>query len=66
MAEVEEVVAVMPNELYKIQTTRSWDYLGLSQTQDNLLHQTNMGDGIIIGVLDTGLYYYYIFFFFFP
>lgn len=57
MAEVGEVVAVMRNDLYKIQTTRSWDYLGLSlspQTPDNLLNQTDMGDGIIIGVLDTG------------
>lgn len=59
LSEVEEVVAVMRNDLYKIQTTRSWDYLGLSlspQTPDNLLNQTDMGDGIIIGVLDTGIW----------
>lgn len=50
-----EVVSVTPDSLYKLQTTRSWDYLGLSpQTPNNILDKTNMGDGIIIGVLDTG------------
>ncbi|KAH6830678.1 Subtilase family protein [Perilla frutescens var. hirtella] len=52
-----DVVALMPNSIYKLQTTRSWDYLDLSpQTPNNLLHKTNMGDGIIIGVLDTGIW----------
>ncbi|KAJ8554233.1 hypothetical protein K7X08_024911 [Anisodus acutangulus] len=56
IAEIPDVVHVVPNHLYKLQTTRSWDYLGLSTYSPpaNLLHQANMGDGAIIGVLDTG------------
>ncbi|KAH6832834.1 hypothetical protein C2S53_006081 [Perilla frutescens var. hirtella] len=51
------VVEVFPNYLYKQQTTRSWDYLGLSASSTtNLLHDTNQGDGAIIGVLDSGVW----------
>ncbi|KAH6783168.1 Subtilase family protein [Perilla frutescens var. hirtella] len=51
------VVDVFPNYLYKQQTTRSWDYLGLSvSSTTNLLHDTNQGDGAIIGVLDSGVW----------
>lgn len=41
----------------KPQTTHSWDYLGLSYSQGapNLLSESNMGDGTIIGVIDSGL-----------
>lgn len=50
-----DVIHLMPNSRYKLQTTRSWDYLGLSsQTPNNLLDKSEMGDGAIIGVLDTG------------
>lgn len=49
------MVQVIPNRLYKLRTTRSWDYLGLSShSPTNLLHETKMGDGAIIGLLDTG------------
>lgn len=44
------------NSLHRLQTTRSWDYLGLSShSSSNVLHNSNMGNGVIIGVLDTGL-----------
>ncbi|KAL9678901.1 hypothetical protein QQ045_016752 [Rhodiola kirilowii] len=58
LAEMPEVVAVIPNTIYKLQTTRSWDYLGLSTspTDSNLLHDSKMGDGIIIGVFDSGVW----------
>ncbi|KAM3319690.1 subtilisin-like protease SBT3.4 [Capsicum chacoense] len=58
IAELPDVVHVVPNHLYKSHTTRSWDYLGLSTSSPptNLLHQANMGDGVIIGVLDTGIW----------
>ncbi|XP_051114622.1 subtilisin-like protease SBT3.5 [Andrographis paniculata] len=57
LSEHPDVIGVMPNSLYKLQTTRSWDYLGLSsQSPDNILDKSNMGDGIIIGVLDTGIW----------
>ncbi|RVW14926.1 Subtilisin-like protease SBT3.6 [Vitis vinifera] len=56
VADLPGVVHVIPNRLHKLQTTRSWDYLGLSsQSPSNLLHETNMGGGIIIGLLDTGV-----------
>ncbi|TMX03017.1 hypothetical protein EJD97_018792, partial [Solanum chilense] len=53
--ELPDVVHVIPNHLYKLQTRRSWEYLGLSTSSPptNLLNQANMGDGIIITVLDT-------------
>ena len=55
-SELPGVVRVMPNRLYRLQTTRSWDSLGLSsQSQSNLLNNSNNGDGIIIGIFDTGL-----------
>ncbi|PIN02103.1 Tripeptidyl-peptidase II [Handroanthus impetiginosus] len=57
LSEHPDVVGVIPNSFYKLQTTRSWDYLGLSpQTPNNLLHKSNMGDGAIIGVLDSGIW----------
>ncbi|KAK9291612.1 hypothetical protein L1049_019561 [Liquidambar formosana] len=57
VSELPGVVQVIPNRLHELQTTRSWDYLGLSsQSPTNLLHETKMGDGIIIGLLDTGIW----------
>ncbi|PON61124.1 Subtilase [Trema orientale] len=57
IADLPEVIRVIPNHFYSLQTTRSWDYLGLSpQSPSNLLHDTNLGDGIIIGLLDTGIW----------
>lgn len=48
---------MFPNYIYKAQTTRSWDYLGLSASSTtNLLHQTNQGDGSIIGIIDSGIW----------
>ncbi|PON61127.1 Subtilase [Trema orientale] len=57
IAELPGVVRVMPNSLHRLQTTRSWDYLSLSpQTPSNLLHKSNNGDGVIIGIFDTGIW----------
>ncbi|KAJ9679920.1 hypothetical protein PVL29_021733 [Vitis rotundifolia] len=56
-AELPDVVQVIPNRLHKLQTTRSWDYLGLPlDSPTSLLHETKMGDGTIIGLLDTGIW----------
>lgn len=50
-----EVVELLDNVLHEVQTTRSYNYLGLDpQLPNTLLQKTNMGDGMIIGVLDTG------------
>ncbi|XVF53285.1 hypothetical protein PTKIN_Ptkin05aG0087200 [Pterospermum kingtungense] len=51
------VVHVRRNQFYKLQTTRSWDYLGLSSNSpSNLLNKSKMGNGVIIGLLDTGIW----------
>ncbi|KAL7146056.1 hypothetical protein ABFS83_06G015800 [Erythranthe nasuta] len=51
------VVQVFPNRIYKLHTTRSWDYLGLTTySTTNLLHDTNQGSDAIIGVFDTGVW----------
>ncbi|XP_019195104.1 PREDICTED: subtilisin-like protease SBT3.3 [Ipomoea nil] len=58
IADLPGVVKVMRNYKYKLQTTRSWDYLGLSfnsANNNNLLHDTKMGDGIIVAVFDSGV-----------
>lgn len=52
-----EVVHVMPDSYYELATTRTWDYLGLATANPkNLLNNTNMGDQVIIGVVDTGVW----------
>ncbi|XP_031259152.1 subtilisin-like protease SBT3.5 isoform X2 [Pistacia vera] len=57
LAELPGVIRVVPNSLHRLQTTRSWDYLGLSShSSSNVLHNSNMGNGVIIGVLDTGIW----------
>ncbi|RWR98030.1 subtilisin-like protein protease SBT3.9 isoform X1 [Cinnamomum micranthum f. kanehirae] len=58
MAEMPDVVDVIPNDLVKLHTTRSWDYLGLSSSHaaSNLLTESNMGDKAIIGVIDSGIW----------
>ncbi|KAG6756723.1 hypothetical protein POTOM_040163 [Populus tomentosa] len=55
--ELPGVIRVIPNSLHRLQTTRSWDFLGLSSHSPvKTLHKSNMGDGVIIGVLDTGIW----------
>ncbi|KAI9174181.1 hypothetical protein LWI28_013257 [Acer negundo] len=57
VAELPGVVQVMPNQILKLHTTRSWEFIGLnSHSSDNLLTESNMGEGTIIGVIDTGVW----------
>ncbi|CAA7062253.1 unnamed protein product [Microthlaspi erraticum] len=57
LAELPEVVHVTPDSFYELATTRTWDYLGLSAANPkNLLNVTNMGEEVIIGVVDTGVW----------
>ncbi|MCD9641448.1 hypothetical protein HAX54_027633 [Datura stramonium] len=57
IGELPGVVRVIQNSRYKAHTSRSWDFLGLSNNDSsNLLNKTKQGDGIIIGVLDTGIW----------
>ncbi|CAN6466275.1 unnamed protein product [Victoria cruziana] len=55
--EIPEVVHVIPSKTHRLHTTRSWDFMGLRPgTPNNLLSTTNYGDGVIIGVIDTGIW----------
>ncbi|XP_010542106.1 PREDICTED: LOW QUALITY PROTEIN: subtilisin-like protease SBT3.5 [Tarenaya hassleriana] len=57
IAELPEVIHVIPDRFYELETTRTWDYLGLSPVHPkNLLNDTNMGDQVIIGVVDSGVW----------
>jgi hypothetical protein len=52
-SDMEGVVSVFPSKTHKLQTTRSWDFLGMPQPpQEELALE---GD-VIIGVLDTGIW----------
>ncbi|KVH89665.1 Peptidase S8/S53 domain-containing protein [Cynara cardunculus var. scolymus] len=50
----EGVLSVFPNSIQKLQTTRSWDFVGmpLKRTERNTKAESNL----IIGVLDTGIW----------
>ncbi|KAG2312336.1 hypothetical protein Bca52824_023893 [Brassica carinata] len=57
IAALPEVIHVIPDSFYKLATTRTWDYLGLSAADPkNLLNDANMGEQVIIGVIDTGVW----------
>ncbi|KAJ6724176.1 SUBTILISIN-LIKE PROTEASE SBT3.1-RELATED [Salix viminalis] len=58
IAEFPGVVQVIPNGIHKLHTTRSWEFIGLNQhhSPQNLLEQSNMGQGTIIGVIDSGVW----------
>ncbi|CAL4905683.1 unnamed protein product [Urochloa decumbens] len=51
------VVSVKPNTYYKLQTTRSWDFLGVNYYQPSgLLKKANYGKDVIVGVVDSGIW----------
>ncbi|XVF12831.1 hypothetical protein REPUB_Repub08aG0154000 [Reevesia pubescens] len=57
ISELPEVVHVIPNRFHSLQTTRTWNYLDLSSHYpSSLIHDSNMSDGIIIGLLDKGVW----------
>ncbi|XP_039121920.1 subtilisin-like protease SBT3.3 [Dioscorea cayenensis subsp. rotundata] len=57
IAELPDVLSIRPNRAYKVHTTRSWDYLGLHYNQSKgLLHDSKLGEDVIIGVVDTGIW----------
>ncbi|KAG6519900.1 hypothetical protein ZIOFF_016929 [Zingiber officinale] len=56
-AESPDVISVQPSRNYELQTTRSWDFLGLQYDHPTeLLEKSNYGDGIIIGIIYTGIW----------
>ncbi|CAM0902097.1 unnamed protein product [Alopecurus aequalis] len=49
-------VAAVPDVIYKVQTTHTPQFLGLDTAQSTRNLTVGFGDGVIIGVLDTGIY----------
>lgn len=59
IAGLPEVVSVIKDRHHRLQTSRSWDFLRLSESLEvpgALLKKTNMGDGVIVGVIDSGIF----------
>ncbi|RZB86840.1 Cucumisin [Glycine soja] len=52
MAELDGVVSVFPNKKNELHTTRSWDFIGLSQN----VKRTSIESDIIVGVIDSGIW----------
>ncbi|XP_058106319.1 cucumisin-like [Magnolia sinica] len=52
-SEIDQVVSVLPDTLFKLHTTRSWDFMGFTQNQ--AYHSPNESN-VIIGVIDTGVW----------
>jgi hypothetical protein len=50
---MKDVVSVFPSQEYHIQTTRSWDFLGLPQS---IKRGKIVESDLVIGVLDTGIW----------
>ncbi|KAH1211921.1 Cucumisin [Glycine max] len=49
---MDNVVSVFPNRKSRLQTTRSWDFIGVSQQ----IQRTSLERDIIVGVIDSGLW----------
>jgi len=49
---MDSVVSVFPNKKSHPHTTRSWDFIGLSQK----ILRTSFESDIIVGVIDTGVW----------
>ncbi|XP_028776217.1 cucumisin-like [Neltuma alba] len=52
MAEMDGVISVFLSEKHKLQTTRSWDFIGFPQQ----VNRTSVESDIIVGVIDTGIW----------
>lgn len=53
-----EILAVFPDRVRQLQTTRTPEFLGLDETswRNGILNESNWGSNTIIGVLDTGVW----------
>ncbi|RZC64169.1 hypothetical protein C5167_025939 [Papaver somniferum] len=50
---VDGIVSIFPNRIYQLQTTRSWDFIGLPE---NVQRMPTVEIDTIIGLLDTGIW----------
>ncbi|KAF8397396.1 hypothetical protein HHK36_016309 [Tetracentron sinense] len=53
IASMEGVVSVFPSRILQTQTTRSWDYMGFSET---VKRNPSVESNVIVGVIDTGVW----------
>ncbi|XP_059599375.1 cucumisin [Vitis vinifera] len=51
-ADMDGVVSVVPNSMLELHTTRSWDFMGFTQSHV----RDSLGGDVIIGLLDTGIW----------
>ena len=52
-ADKDGVVSIFLSKLLQLKTTRSWDFMGLSETIER---KPSVESDVIIGVLDTGIW----------
>ncbi|KAL5817063.1 hypothetical protein ACOSQ3_025441 [Xanthoceras sorbifolium] len=53
LSSMEGVVSVFPSRTFHLQTTRSWDFMGLNES---ISRKRNVESNIIVGVIDTGIW----------
>ncbi|XP_015892327.1 subtilisin-like protease SBT3.9 isoform X1 [Ziziphus jujuba] len=57
IADFPGVVNVIPNRIFSLCTTRSWDFLQVRpDIRNGILAQSRSGSGSIIGIMDTGIW----------
>ncbi|XP_026385153.1 subtilisin-like protease SBT4.4 [Papaver somniferum] len=50
---MEGIVSIFPNRIYELQTTRSWDFVGLPE---NVKRMPTVESDTIVGVIDSGIW----------
>ncbi|KAI3940228.1 hypothetical protein MKW98_027082 [Papaver atlanticum] len=55
LRETESVISVFESKISRIQTTHSWDFLGVNDVQQNNANIQSKSD-VIVGVIDTGVW----------
>ncbi|XP_068645578.1 subtilisin-like protease SBT3.5 isoform X2 [Aristolochia californica] len=57
VADLPGVVRVVPNQIFSLHTTRSWDFLKLGlNSRVGILSESQAGGSSIIGIMDTGIW----------
>jgi subtilisin family serine protease len=56
MKRVPGVLAVYPNRMHKASTTHTPEFLGLTATTARLWNESRLGEDVIIGVIDSGIW----------
>jgi subtilisin family serine protease len=56
MEKLPGVLKLYPNKMHTVSTTHSPAFLGLTATGAALWNESNYGDGVVIGVIDTGIW----------